>query len=88
MANFLLQKTGNFILPSTNHRGISAPCQIPMVVQRQQVCSEPTIAERVYNVGRLDLESSGLILFTNDGKFAAKAGHPSYGLIKEYEGKN
>jgi 23S rRNA pseudouridine2605 synthase len=47
----------------------------------------PTIAERVYNVGRLDLESSGLILFTNDGKFAAKAGHPSYGLIKEYEVK-
>jgi len=45
----------------------------------------PTISERVYNIGRLDLESSGLILFTNDGKFASKAGHPSYGLIKEYE---
>lgn len=46
---------------------------------------KPSITERVYNVGRLDLESSGLLLFTNDGLFAAKAGHPSYGLIKEYE---
>ncbi len=48
---------------------------------------KPTIIERVYNVGRLDLESSGLILFTNDGQFASKAGHPSFGLIKEYEVK-
>ena len=47
----------------------------------------PTITERVYNVGRLDLESCGLLLFTNDGQFASKAGHPSYGLIKEYEVK-
>jgi len=46
---------------------------------------KPSITERVYNVGRLDLESSGLILFTNDGLFAAKAGHPSFGLVKEYE---
>ena len=46
---------------------------------------KPSITERVYNVGRLDLESSGLILFTNDGRFASMAGHPSYGLIKEYE---
>lgn len=45
---------------------------------------KPSVTERVYNVGRLDLESSGLILFTNDGLFAAKAGHPSFGLIKEY----
>lgn len=45
---------------------------------------KPEIQERVYNVGRLDLESSGLILFTNDGAFAARVGHPSSGLVKEY----
>lgn len=45
----------------------------------------PKIQERVYNVGRLDMESCGLILFTNDGEFAAKAGHPSFGIIKEYQ---
>jgi 23S rRNA pseudouridine2605 synthase len=40
--------------------------------------------ERLYNVGRLDYLSSGLILFTNDGEFAHKVGHPSSGLEKEY----
>lgn len=45
---------------------------------------KPQIRERVYNVGRLDLDSCGLILFTNDGAFAARVGHPSSGLVKEY----
>jgi 23S rRNA pseudouridine2605 synthase len=40
--------------------------------------------ERLYNVGRLDFLSSGLILFTNDGDFAAKVSHPSAGIEKEY----
>jgi len=43
------------------------------------------IPERVYNVGRLDQWSSGLLLFTNDGAFAASLGHPSGGVEKEYE---
>jgi 23S rRNA pseudouridine2605 synthase len=42
------------------------------------------ITERLYNVGRLDYRSSGLILFTNDGDFAARIGHPSSGIEKEY----
>jgi 23S rRNA pseudouridine2605 synthase len=42
------------------------------------------IGERLYNVGRLDYESSGLILFTNDGDFAAKTGHPRANIEKEY----
>lgn len=44
----------------------------------------PEIKERLYNVGRLDYRSSGLILFTNDGDFAAKISHPSAGIEKEY----
>ncbi len=40
--------------------------------------------ERLYNVGRLDMFSSGLIIFTNDGDFAAKLSHPSAELEKEY----
>ena len=44
----------------------------------------PGIRERLYNVGRLDVLSSGLILFTNDGDFAARVSHPSAGLEKEY----
>ncbi|MBN1241512.1 MAG: rRNA pseudouridine synthase [Spirochaetales bacterium] len=42
------------------------------------------VSERVYNVGRLDAWSSGLILFTNDGELARVAGHPSGGIEKEY----
>jgi 23S rRNA pseudouridine2605 synthase len=43
------------------------------------------IPERVYNVGRLDQWSSGLVLFTNDGDLAAILVHPSGGVDKEYE---
>jgi 23S rRNA pseudouridine2605 synthase len=43
-----------------------------------------SIEERLYNVGRLDFRSSGLILFTNDGDFAARIGHPSAEIEKEY----
>ncbi|MDR0569560.1 MAG: rRNA pseudouridine synthase [Spirochaetaceae bacterium] len=42
------------------------------------------IRERLYTVGRLDYRSCGLILCTNDGGFAAKAGHPSARIEKEY----
>ena len=45
----------------------------------------PVFGERLYNIGRLDFETSGLLLFTNDGAFAAKAGHPHSGIEKEYE---
>jgi 23S rRNA pseudouridine2605 synthase len=44
----------------------------------------PDIRERLYNVGRLDVLSSGIILFTNDGDFAARVSHPSSGIEKEY----
>jgi 23S rRNA pseudouridine2605 synthase len=42
------------------------------------------ISERMYNVGRLDFLSCGLIFFTNDGDFAARLGHPGSGMEKEY----
>lgn len=42
------------------------------------------VSERVYNVGRLDQWSSGLLLFTNDGQLAKLLGHPSGSVDKEY----
>lgn len=47
--------------------------------------------ERLFHVGRLDKDSEGLILLTNDGDLTFRATHPSYGLEKtyiiEFEGK-
>ncbi len=39
---------------------------------------------RIYNVGRLDYMSSGLVFFTNDGDFTKAISHPSSGILKTY----
>jgi len=44
----------------------------------------PTIRGRVFTVGRLDMDSEGLLLITNDGAFAQEMTHPSYGISKLY----
>jgi len=41
-------------------------------------------AQRVFPVGRLDLDSEGLLLLTNDGAFALRLTHPRYEQEKEY----
>lgn len=42
------------------------------------------LPDRIYPVGRLDFDSEGLILMTNDGELANKLTHPRYGHEKEY----
>ena len=44
----------------------------------------PEIPERVYTVGRLDEESTGLMILTNDGELANRLAHPRYGVEKVY----
>jgi 23S rRNA pseudouridine2605 synthase len=41
-------------------------------------------SERLFHVGRLDSETEGLILLTNDGDLAHRLQHPSYGVAKTY----
>ena len=43
--------------------------------------------ERLYNVGRLDAETSGLLVLTNDGAIAHVLAHPSFGVTKVYVAK-
>lgn len=43
--------------------------------------------QRVYPVGRLDMDSEGLLLFTNDGTFANEKMHPSFEISKTYRVK-
>jgi 23S rRNA pseudouridine2605 synthase len=40
--------------------------------------------ERLFHVGRLDTDTAGLILLTNDGEFAQRMAHPSYEVDKTY----
>jgi 23S rRNA pseudouridine2605 synthase len=45
------------------------------------------VKEYVYPVGRLDCESEGLLLLTNDGDLAARLTHPSHGVARVYEAR-
>lgn len=45
------------------------------------------LEERVFNVGRLDAETSGLLVLTNDGELAHVLAHPSFGVEKTYVAK-
>lgn len=45
------------------------------------------VREYVYPVGRLDFDSEGLLLLTNDGDLAARLTHPSHGVPRVYEAR-
>src|SRR5438045_3510353 len=59
----------------TNHDPSGRPRAIDLV---------PQIAQRVYTVGRLDEDSEGLLLLTNDGDLAHRLMHPRFGIEKSY----
>ena len=46
-----------------------------------------TFEQRLFNVGRLDAETSGLLILTNDGDLAHVLAHPSFGVMKTYIAK-
>jgi 23S rRNA pseudouridine2605 synthase len=45
------------------------------------------VRERIYPVGRLDFQSEGLVLLTNDGDLAFQVSHPKHGSVKTYHVK-
>ena len=70
----LLNKPAGFVCSASDEKGR----QVAVDLLRD------SYKERLYNVGRLDMYSKGMILFTNDGDFAAKLSHPSSQIEKEY----
>ena len=54
---------------------------------RPTVVSLVRSRRRLYPVGRLDADSTGLILLTNDGELAERLTHPRYGIEKVYRAK-
>jgi 23S rRNA pseudouridine2605 synthase len=59
----------------TNHDPAGRPRAIDLV---------PHVDQRVYTVGRLDEDSEGLLLLTNDGDLAHRLMHPRFGVHKTY----
>ncbi len=68
----LLHKPTGYVTTVSDHRG------------RKTVMDLISTPERIYPVGRLDKNTEGLLLFTNDGKLANKLLHPRYETEKEY----
>lgn len=47
----------------------------------------PGVKDYVYPVGRLDFDSEGLLILTNDGELAARLTHPRHGIARVYEAR-
>ena len=59
----------------------------PRIKRRAVDLVDASEGTRLFTVGRLDKDTSGLIIVTNDGHFANKVMHPSGGIKKEYIAK-
>jgi 23S rRNA pseudouridine2605 synthase len=63
---------------------------VGVVTTARDTHQRPTVIElvprdpRVFSVGRLDVDTEGLLLLTNDGDLANRIAHPSHGIEKEY----
>ncbi len=65
-------------------RGVVSAVSAQRQENRQTVIDLVPVAERLYPVGRLDADSEGLILLTNDGDLTLRLTHPRYGHTKTY----
>jgi pseudouridine synthase len=55
--------------------------------ERPTVIDLVGVRDYIYPVGRLDFDSEGLLVLTNDGDLAARLTHPSHGLARVYEAR-
>jgi pseudouridine synthase len=67
-------------------RGVVSTAHDPLGRRNVVALVHPAVppGARVYPVGRLDADSTGLVLLTNDGELAHRVAHPRHGLAKEY----
>lgn len=72
LVHYLLHKPTGVVSTASDPHGRTTVVEL--------VPSEP----RVYPVGRLDLDTEGLLLVTNDGELTHRLTHPSFGVDKEY----
>ena len=72
---YLLNKPAGVVC--TNEKREYRPRAVDMIVDRQK--------GRIYTVGRLDEDTIGLVILTNDGDFAYRVSHPRYRVMKTYK---
>jgi 23S rRNA pseudouridine2605 synthase len=72
LAHYLLNKPAGVVTTASDPQG--RPTVVQLVPPRP----------RVFPVGRLDVETEGLLVMTNDGPLAHRLTHPRFGLEKEY----
>ncbi|MDQ6756260.1 MAG: rRNA pseudouridine synthase [Bacteroidota bacterium] len=77
MVYILLNKPKDYITTTDDPQGRKTVLQL----------IKHATSERIYPVGRLDRNTSGVLLFTNDGELTQKLTHPSYNVKKVYEVK-
>ncbi|MEI8056997.1 MAG: pseudouridine synthase [Actinomycetes bacterium] len=74
---------GHVVLALNKPRGV----QSTMTDERGRPCVGDYVKgrkERLFHVGRLDADTEGLLLMTNDGDLAQRLAHPSHGVAKTY----
>lgn len=74
LAYLLLHKPKGFVCTRSDERGRSTVFDLV-----------PAHLGRLFHVGRLDMDSEGLIILTNDGALAQRLTHPAHEVEKEYE---
>ncbi len=91
MEDARIEVDGRPVAAAPSHRYVllNKPVGIVSTAQdergRRTVVDHIGARERLYPVGRLDTDSEGLLLLTNDGTWAERVLHPRYGHEREYE---
>jgi 23S rRNA pseudouridine2605 synthase len=86
----VIRVDGKRVPPQASHRYLVLNKPQGVVCAMQDTHGRRTVAEfvpegvRLFHVGRLDAETEGLLVLTNDGDFAQRLTHPSYEVPKTY----
>jgi len=73
---FLINKPAGYVC--TNHDERGRPRAVDLLPRRN---------ERLFTVGRLDADTEGLLIVTNDGGFTQRVAHPRHGVSKTYQAR-
>jgi len=79
----IAQASGHVVLALNKPRGVVTS----MSDEHGRECVGDLVAEypqRLFHVGRLDADTEGLLLLTNDGELSQRLSHPSHGIVKTY----